>query len=149
MPSPRTADEIFAELRDRRVCGVVHAGVVAASDLPTVAAAFGLAPDVATYRAIDPEEARRVLIRTLHRDLAYDAEIMPMVDARRLASEVLRVMPDGQLWTNGSYGSPATVLTNRVTVGPSWNPATSATFDAGVIVVGSVLSACVWVEDED
>jgi len=149
VPTSRTADAIFAELGDRRDCGVVHAGLVEAADLPTAASAFRLATDGATYRAIDLEEARRVLTRILHRDLAYGAEIIPMADAERLASEVLLLVPDAQLFTNGSYGSPPAPASNGVTVGPSWNPATSATFDTGVIAVGSSMSACVWVEDED
>jgi hypothetical protein len=31
----------------------------------------------------------------------------------------------------------------------SWNPATPATFDRGVLVVSKEGSACFWVEDED
>ena len=31
----------------------------------------------------------------------------------------------------------------------SWNPATQATFDTGVLIVGSERAGCLWVEDED
>jgi hypothetical protein len=31
----------------------------------------------------------------------------------------------------------------------SWDPATDATFDMGVLVLGAAKSGCLWVEDED
>ena len=30
-----------------------------------------------------------------------------------------------------------------------WDPATTSTFDTGVLILGTAESACVWVADED
>lgn len=30
-----------------------------------------------------------------------------------------------------------------------WSPATNATFDMGVLIIGESSSGCLWVEDED
>ncbi len=143
VPSVRSADAIFEELRARRTVGGVHVGVIDAAPLPAVATAFALRPATSTYRRIDREEAGRLLTRLLHRDLAYDAEIMPLADARRLAKELLALVPDAELFTNRSFGkAPGEAVL-------AWDPATDATFDTGVIALGPTRSLCVWVEDED
>jgi len=148
VPTPHAAESIFEELRTRRDCGVVRAGMADTTSLETTASAFSLDANPAIYRCFDAESARRLLTRILHRDLAYDMEILPIADAERLAVQVLELVPNGQFFTNGTFDQPV-VKEGRVIVGASWNPATEATFDTGVIVVGSAVSICVWVEDED
>jgi hypothetical protein len=68
----RPAEAIFEELRRRRRCGVIRAGLAETASLVTTARAFSLDPDPAIYRSIDADTARRVLTRILHRGLAYD-----------------------------------------------------------------------------
>jgi hypothetical protein len=41
------------------------------------------------------------------------------------------------------FGAGARFVTNN------WCPATDATFDGGVLVIGPQRSGCLWVEDED
>jgi hypothetical protein len=109
-----------------------------------VARAFGLADDGAIYRSIDSVEANAIATHVLHADLAYGSEIMSVSDAADLWRQFVALF-DGQ---NVGF------VTN---VGPesgswttfSWTPATPATFDMGVLVVGATKAGCLWVEDED
>lgn len=126
--------ELFEEIRAARKYGVVHCGVISLSD-PTPAAvahAFGLRSDDIAYREIDEVEARSSAISILFRDLAYNTEVMPLPQAERLADSFL-----------AQFGSDGKYFTNN------WTPATEATFDAGILVIGQKLCGCLWVEDED
>ena len=112
----------------------------------SLAASFGLSGDASTYHAISAEEARAVLVAVIHRDMAYSSEIVPHEIAVQLAREfVAELPPASRFYTNGAYGLPHPT----VGVGPSWQPATDATFDTGVLAIGVPLSACVWFKDED
>ena len=105
----------------------------------------------------------------LHKDMAYGAEIMPMLLARELATQFLAEFSRAstRFFTNGEWGKPpveqnvkpswfsvifailAARHAPRAWAGSSWSPATSATFDTGVIVVSDQKIGCVWFQDED
>jgi hypothetical protein len=136
--------DIVAEIHAARTCGVVHCGYSAGGAGVGLAAEFGLTSDHASYREIDAATARRLLEVILHRDLAYNDEIMPAARADELAGRFL-----------ASFG---TVGVHYFTNGNcaeqdgrnwSWNSVTAATFDTGVLVVGPRRCGCLWVEDED
>ncbi len=148
MMKPNAAGALFSEIRQLRDCGIVHAGVFETGELLAVARAFGLREDASIYRDIAEEEARRVLVRILHRDLAYYSELMPQKEAERLSSTFLGLIPNPRFVTNGRFHD-APILGPRVQVLATWNSAASATFDTGVILVGEKTSACLWIEDED
>src|SRR5262245_48376011 len=114
--------------------GVVHCGVssLSAPTIAELAQEFGLRNDAGCYREIDEASARLSVRRLLHRDLAYSAEIMPERQAEQLTERFF-----------AQFGSGARFFTNN------WCPATNATFDEGVLVMGSHRSGCLWVEDED
>lgn len=137
----------FHEVRRLRRAGVVHAGTTRATTLREVAVAFGLKPDEATYQAIDRSEARTLVIRVLHQNLAYSSTLMRLPDAEALADRVLAEFPpdETRYFTNGTWH--AWRRDGRWTA--SWNPATEATFDTGVLFVGAARSGVIWVEDED
>jgi hypothetical protein len=111
------------------------------------AAQCGLFADRGIYHEISRDEALAVLQAILHRDMAYQAEVMPHADAEELAKSVLAVYmaSSDRYFTNGDFGK----LRPNPNVGPGWNPATHSTFDTGVLVLASNKSMCFWVQDED
>jgi hypothetical protein len=86
----------------------------------------------------------------LHRDMAYDAEVMPEARAAELADAFLAQFgPGTRYFTYGTWHLPPVVRPDGVVCGPSWSPVTPATFDTGVLAIGPERSGCLWVEDED
>lgn len=109
-----------------------------------VARAFDLVDDSDIYEPIVSTEADAIATRVLHTDLAYGAEIMSLSEAADLWGQ-FKALFDGQ---------DVEFVTNLGTTdfGPgsrSWTPATAATFDLGVLVIGATRAGCLWVEDED
>jgi hypothetical protein len=64
--------------------------------------------------------------------MAYDAEVMPSTQAAQLCDRFF-----------DQFGGGSRYFTNN------WCPATGATFDEGILVLGPHCSGCLWVEDED
>jgi hypothetical protein len=140
-------EEILAE----RSCGRVHCGTTDADSLEGAAAALGLTAEEGIYREIARDVAQDLVVELLHRDLAYGLQIMPLDRALDLADRFLvEVTRDScRFFTNMTAPMEPAPTSSRVRVGPSWNPATTATFDMGVLVVAPSGGACFWVEDED
>jgi len=117
------------------------------ASISDVAVAFGLSDSADCYREIDALEAARVLEYVLHRDLAYNVEIMPLGLAIELTAEFIAQFSglSARFFTNGDWGRP--LLTQGI--GHRWSPVTTATFDAGVVVVSTEKIGCVWCLDED
>jgi hypothetical protein len=111
------SDDILAARR----YGVVHCGGSSLTS-PTVselAREFGLRANQSCYREIDEATARSSVLRLLHRDMAYDAEIMPIGQAQQLTDRFF-----------AQFGDGSTYFTNN------WCTVTDATFDEGVLVLG-------------
>lgn len=112
---------------------------------------WGAGPDDARagdLDEIDTAQAHQLLVSVLHRDLAYDSEIVPHQRARELAAALLAtIAADARWWTNGDIG----LITRPVRSGPSgsWHPLTTATFDTGVIGIGIDHILIAWFMDED
>lgn len=108
-----------------------------------VAEAAGLRPLGRGWHEIDRATATRILHDVLHRDLAYSAELIPSRDAGRLAREFVSAVA-------GDSSRFATNSSDRLDASSySWDPATTHTFDGGVVVTGTHGSAVYWVADED
>jgi len=103
------------------------------------ARAFGLADDSATYRLIERTEAEEIAVHILRADLAYSLKIMSVLRAAELWRQFM-VLFEGQ---------KVEFATNVLADPTNWMPATQATFDMGVLVMGSSKTGCLWVEDED
>lgn len=135
--------EVWDEIKHTRDCGVVHCGILEEPSLSVsaVASRFELHPDPGIYREITPAQAQAIAVHILHRDLAHDNEILPLARATRLAEGFMALFEAASFYTNGDFHSS----------GPNhgWNPATNATFDTGILVIGAPRSGCLWVEDED
>jgi hypothetical protein len=139
-------------IKTKRTSGVVHCGYLSDCDsLPAAASSFSLSPDPSNYREIAKTEALQILTRILHKDMAYNSELMPQSLAGELAGSFLHGFEDksAQFFTNIDYSWEGRKLGEKTWAGPDWKPATSATFDAGVIAVAGNNAACLWVEDED
>jgi hypothetical protein len=110
--------------------------------IPALAREFGLRDDLHAYQEIDEFTARRLIFLILHRDLAYNSEVMPESRATELADRFLGQFSVGaRFFTNGTFYERQRHTT--------WNPVTEATFDTGVLILGPKCSGCLWVEDED
>lgn len=126
---------------------IVGVEVDIAKSVESAAEKFGLSESPTTYFEVAPAEAKAVLRAVLAFDMAYHTELVPMPEAERLASEFVDTFVDeGAIYyTNGSFGAPR----RSPDVGPSWTPATNATFDTGILVLTSWRIACAWFMDED
>ena len=133
-------DDILAE----RDCGVVHCGVsrVAHKDILVLAREFGLHDDPSAFAPITAPNAVALVASILHKDMAYSHPMMAEERAKELAEQFLEQFgAEAKLYSNGWTGWEAGST--------GWNPATSATFDTGVLIIGNDRSGCIWVEDED
>jgi hypothetical protein len=142
---------VFEDILAERLSGTVHCGTTAAVTLERVAQAFSLNSTASLYLEVDREAAHTLIRELLHRDLAYGTVLMPFERAVALADRFLAETTQGSshYFTNVIAFATPTPSGPKVQVGPSWNPATEATFDMGVMVVTPHGSACFWVEDED
>ena len=111
---------------------------------------FGLRDAAGCYKEIDELAASRLVRMVLHRDIAYNAEIMPEARAAELADTFLAQFGSGtRYFSNGTWHLQSVVRPDGVVCGPNWDPVTRATFDTGVLAIGPERSGCLWVEDED
>jgi hypothetical protein len=112
-----------------------------------VAAAFELNAEAATYHEADKELATAILVEILHRDLSQGNRVMRLSRAEELATEFMQRYGKTpcRFFTNGKFAQDA----GAGLVLKEWNPATSSTFDTGILVVGATESACIWVAEDD
>jgi hypothetical protein len=135
-----------------RDAGAVRCGLsgMASPSVAEIAREFGLCDDAALYEEIGEIDARRLMRVVLHRDMAYGAEIMSEARATGLADAFVALFDPGtRYFTNGTWYVPSVIAADGSGHGPEWRSATDATFDTGVIAIGSARSGCFWVEDED
>ncbi len=133
-------DDILAE----RYCGVVHCGVSQLNqrDVLELAREFGLHEDPLAFTPVTASNAMALLTSILHKDMANRQPVMPQERAKELAEQFVEQFgEDVTFYSNG--------WTGWETGSTSWYPATDATFDTGVLILGKDRSGCIWVEDED
>ena len=112
---------------------------------------FGLRPLGDKWRGVEREIAAQVLYALLIVDMAYSSPRMSEEEARAACDEFLsQFSADSWFFTNGTWEKGWTKSGDgRSSFGPSWDPATDATFDGGVIVLDRSRSGVLWLEDED
>ena len=102
------------------------------ASLLDVLALFGLLPKPEFLTPITPLQAAAEIAALMHKDLAYQVEIMPLARAHALAAafvaELAELRPQ-------FYRCDGTF--------------TESTFEGGVLARGGDFAACVWVQDED
>ena len=132
--------DICAEIQGERWVGNTRCGIVdGRMSLVEAARAFKLADDGAIYRSIGAKEAEAVALRLLHAGLAHPGEIMSVTRAIELWRQFMGLF----------QGQDVSFAPNARADVASWSPATQATFDMGVLVIGTTKVGCLWVEEED
>jgi hypothetical protein len=150
--------EFRLRVKAAREYGVVHCEFrnrrdVSDSDDPRVVAdafvhSLGFRPLGKDWRALPRGNATDVLERILSQDLAYGGQTMTETAAKELSLEFTNFFPgDEPFYTNGVF-PPREEYEDGGWAG-SWDPITKATFDTGVIAIGSDLVGLLWIEDED
>lgn len=138
--------DIFKKIQKARggyIAGVKEEKV---KSVESAAELFGLSNEGGIYEKVERAEAIEVIKNVLHKDMAYSVKIMSLEKARNLAEEFIRAFGgEATFYTNGEYGKPR----KNPNVGPSWSPATDATFDTGVVVIANGVIGCAWFADED
>ena len=139
------APEVSQQMRERTATKVWLATftpdeAVSFDDLATRA---GLEPLGRAWVEVDSTRARQILVRLLHKDLAYKSEVMPEHRAIWLADQFL-----------GSFGASEVRFATNTADLPNgspfaWQPATEFTFDSGVAALGEAGAGIYWVADED
>ena len=139
--------DAFEAIRKERTVGRLLCGTTTeAKSVSALAGAFGLKGDASLYHQVDAEMAKAILVAVLHRDLAYGNRLIALGRAEQLAGQILERFADPavRFLTNGQFKpSPGGLVLSH------WDPATTATFDTGVLMLGTKESGCVWVADED
>jgi hypothetical protein len=136
--------DIFEKIIAAREFSSVRCGKIEGKNLTLADTldAFDLCRNVGIYRAMDRTEAMDLMKGLLHRDLAYNAETMPLERARELTEMFFSAAPiDGQIFSNRISRPGAKVIQS--------NAATDTMFDAGILIVGETTCLCFWVEEED
>jgi len=100
---------------------------------------FGLADDSTIYRNICRAEADAIATHVLESELALGSRIMSNPRAAHFWQQFMALFE----------GQDVKFATNAMPHLRTWTPATDATFDMGVLVIGVTRVACLWVEDED
>lgn len=142
------AQDVCARIREARgddaIVGIANVAVSSAGE---AAGLFGLATAPRIYRRVSREEARAVLLCVLEKDMAYRCELMTADAAASLADAFLGSFDAARAsyFTNGDHGLPRDTFGH----GPTWNPATDATFDTGILVLDAGRVGCAWFMDED
>jgi hypothetical protein len=140
--------DVFDVIRKERTAGKLFCGATTGvKSVAALATAFGLKGDASLYHQVDAEMARSILVGVLHRDLAYGNRLLSLARAEELAGEVMQLFaaPGIRFLTNAQFkqGTAAGLVMSH------WDPATDATFDTGVLMLGTGDSGCLWVADED
>jgi hypothetical protein len=140
--------DVFDAIRAERRAGKVFCGATnGVKSVAALATTFGLKGDASLYHQVDAEMARAILIGILHRDLANGDRLLSLSRAEDLAGQVMQRFTGAgiRFLTNGQFkhGAAAGLVLSH------WDPATDATFDTGVLMLGTAESACVWVAEED
>jgi hypothetical protein len=148
----RVIEEIL-RLRDTGLttCAVadLREGEAGPSAVDRIVLAHGFRAITTEWQEISAADAQAIMTTLLHRDLAYDEEIMPLAIASDLATQVLVLAPEPQsFFTNGDWsmnldgkGSPASLA--------AFDPISDATVDSGIVCVGDGRAALFWVQDEE
>jgi hypothetical protein len=132
--------DVCGEVRRARRCGNTRCGVLDGQlSVAEVARAFDLADDPQIYRSVARAEAEAVATHILTTDLAYRGNIMSPTRAAELWQQFMALFDQQDVH----------LLTNAAADLQSWTPATSATFDLGILVIGASKGGCLWVEDDD
>lgn len=125
----------------------------------TVAQAIGLQPLGYRWLEVDGITAHQFLENILRREMAYDAECMREEPAKQLVHRFWQLFHSGEIPLDNiqkkyrafcNMSSPLQLENWLHRRHPrTWIPATKATYDAGLVLVGWKRAAVLWIEDID
>jgi hypothetical protein len=151
--------QLDAEIRKDRACGEVTFQIeelgepVAAYSVDVVDAfvtRLGFRALADGWCEVEAPEAASIVQHVLHRDLAYNLEIMPEARAATLTIRFFELFsPAARYFTNATFRRDTEVSAGTVWWVTSWEPLSTATFDAGVVCVDATRIGILWVADED
>ena len=139
----------ITEIAKSRKCGqtsfhCIHQYPVA---LDQILVMCRLKPSADKLLEIGSEKATAVVAHWLHRDAAYNTELMSAESAHELAERFVQEFSDGtsRFFTNGRWFEPGRPQ--------SWEPFTDSVFDGGLLIASGTGNdtqhICIWFEDED
>jgi hypothetical protein len=154
MPDDDILRDAIAAASDGDRVPRVSVGPRAGDDVRVAASAAATAAQLtlAPHELVEYDEAtaRHAAVAVITRDFAYASEYVPRAVAEPLVARFLALVPPPRrFFSNGSCLREPLVDVDGVVHKGRWNPATPATFDMGVIVVGEARCAVLWFEDED
>jgi hypothetical protein len=142
--------DICEQIRAERAAGITRCFVLArAMNVREAARAFGLCDDVATYRVIQKAEADTIACQLLQTSLAYRTALMTAARASQLWEQFLELFAGQAIQFATNLGEVSGCFDLSSEHAFSFSPATTATLDLGVIVLGTSNTGCLWVEEED
>ena len=149
--------ELFGEIADKRSLGTVTTAAIPRDPGRSARDAADQIASSQTFRQlgdrwleVDDPTAYKIVARLLRKDMAYGVPIMAPEEAARLAHEFMLLTGTPRVClTNGGWLEDPISTSPTTKIGPSWDPITESTFDAGVIFVDEDAVVMLWVEDED
>jgi len=137
------------EISKARKCGHVrfHRIYEYPVDLNCILAMCYLKPEADSLLKVSRDEAIRVLVCWLHRDAAYQTELMSAGQAQKFAEAFVREYADetSHFFTNGRW--------DDLVRPQNWQPLTESVFDGGLLIASGrgndTQYTCLWFEDED
>ena len=149
--------DAITRIRQRRDAGKITCATLRTVDredylarADRIATAHNFQPLGDGWLEISAYDAHIVAAAVLQRDLAHDEEIMSRAEATELTEAFFDLAPEPHVYfTNGSWAELFDEDNESPSDNVSFDPISSATFDAGVICVGDGVTTILWVEDED
>lgn len=132
-------------------CAVVdlHAREAGPSAVDRVVQAHGFRGITTEWLEISAADAHAIVTTLLHRDLAYNEEIMPIESASDLATRFFDLAPEPHsFFTNGEWSRSADAENSPATL-HAFDPISDATLDSGVVCLGDGQAALLWIQDDE
>lgn len=155
-------NELLQTIRDARIYGVTYLAVY---EKPAYSKWELLVFEKLSVPEISAEEfmkslieinnsqlASSILTNLLHKDLAYDTEILSLEQANLLANAFISTFSNqARYFSNSTWNENEYNKANRdLKCGlRSWTPFTEATFDSGIIICDNDRVGIAWFADED
>lgn len=138
----------LTEIFQLRKCGIIqfHTIYEYPGNLNRILGYCGLKPNAEKLISMNYEQAVATITRWLHREPAYDSELMRREQAEHLASEFIKKFSD----STSKFYSNARWFEKSV---PQWERFTDCVFDGGVLIENGIGNAtchiCLWFVDSD
>jgi len=116
-----------------------------------VARHYGLQEIGAAWRQVDRSTAVMILRSLLAEDMAHQSPRLELGQVNVAIDQFMAPFAEvTTFFTNGTWETGWQKGKHSNTVfGPDWEPITQATFDGGIVALGTDVFGILWIEDED